>query len=199
MSQLFMRRWAASGFCAPTSGPSTPEPNSAAPAVTVLLQPGDNWMFHVAAEQVQEGDVIVAGCTTESEDGFFGELLATSLDRTWLQGSGHRRRRPRRRRPREDGLPGVLPRHQRQGHRQGHPRFGEYSRRGARTPSSTRATSSSPTSTASWSSRASWSARSLTPARSAKTTKRAKRQQVPRWRAGPRHLRHARAARRRRP
>lgn len=49
------------------------------PAVTVLLQPGDNWMLHVAAEQVQEGDVVVAGCTTESEDGFFGELLATSL------------------------------------------------------------------------------------------------------------------------
>ena len=48
-------------------------------AVTVLLQPGDNWMFHVAAEQVQEGDVVVAGCTTESEDGFFGDLLATSL------------------------------------------------------------------------------------------------------------------------
>ena len=48
-------------------------------AVTVLLQPGDNWMFHVAAEQVQSGDVLVAGCTTESEDGFFGELLATSL------------------------------------------------------------------------------------------------------------------------
>ncbi|MGW5331273.1 4-carboxy-4-hydroxy-2-oxoadipate aldolase/oxaloacetate decarboxylase [Streptomyces bauhiniae] len=48
-------------------------------AVTVLLQPGDNWMLHVAAEQVLEGDVVVAGCTTESEDGFFGELLATSL------------------------------------------------------------------------------------------------------------------------
>ncbi|MFD6042722.1 4-carboxy-4-hydroxy-2-oxoadipate aldolase/oxaloacetate decarboxylase [Streptomyces koyangensis] len=48
-------------------------------AVTVLLQPGDNWMLHVAAEQVREGDVVVAGCTTESEDGFFGELLATSL------------------------------------------------------------------------------------------------------------------------
>ncbi|MDQ4110606.1 MAG: 4-carboxy-4-hydroxy-2-oxoadipate aldolase/oxaloacetate decarboxylase [Actinomycetota bacterium] len=48
-------------------------------AVTVLLQPGDNWMMHVAAEQVQEGDVVVAGCVTESEDGFFGELLATSL------------------------------------------------------------------------------------------------------------------------
>lgn len=49
------------------------------PAVTVLVQPGDNWMFHVAAEQVQPGDVLVAGCTTECEDGFFGELLATSL------------------------------------------------------------------------------------------------------------------------
>ncbi|MFF8268089.1 4-carboxy-4-hydroxy-2-oxoadipate aldolase/oxaloacetate decarboxylase [Streptomyces sp. NPDC016562] len=48
-------------------------------AVTVLLQPGDNWMLHVAAEQIQEGDVVVAACTTESEDGFFGELLATSF------------------------------------------------------------------------------------------------------------------------
>ncbi|MGW2094583.1 4-carboxy-4-hydroxy-2-oxoadipate aldolase/oxaloacetate decarboxylase [Promicromonospora sukumoe] len=48
-------------------------------AVTVLLQPGDNWMLHVAAEQVRPGDVVVAACTTESEDGFFGDLLATSL------------------------------------------------------------------------------------------------------------------------
>lgn len=48
-------------------------------AVTALLQPGDNWMLHVATEQVQDGDVVVAGCTTESEDGFFGELLATSM------------------------------------------------------------------------------------------------------------------------
>ncbi|WP_030423380.1 4-carboxy-4-hydroxy-2-oxoadipate aldolase/oxaloacetate decarboxylase [Streptomyces sp. NRRL F-5065] len=55
-------------------------------AVTVLLQPGDNWMLHVAAEQVREGDVVVAGCTTESEDGFFGELLATSLRARGAQG-----------------------------------------------------------------------------------------------------------------
>ena len=39
-------------------------------AVTVLLQPGDNWMMHVAAEQLQPGDVVVAACTTDNEDGF---------------------------------------------------------------------------------------------------------------------------------
>jgi 4-hydroxy-4-methyl-2-oxoglutarate aldolase len=48
-------------------------------AVTVLLQPGDNWMLHVAAEQIQPGDVVVAAVTAESHDGFFGELLATSF------------------------------------------------------------------------------------------------------------------------
>ena len=48
------------------------------PAVTVLLQPGDNWMMHVAAEQIQPGDVVVAACTVENTDGFFGDLLATS-------------------------------------------------------------------------------------------------------------------------
>ncbi|WP_092439053.1 4-carboxy-4-hydroxy-2-oxoadipate aldolase/oxaloacetate decarboxylase [Collimonas sp. OK607] len=48
-------------------------------AVTVLLQPGDNWMLHVAAEQIHLGDVVVAGCTTDNEDGFFGDLLATSF------------------------------------------------------------------------------------------------------------------------
>ena len=48
-------------------------------AVTVLLQPGDNWMMHVAAEQIQPGDVVVAACTTDNNDGFFGDLLATSF------------------------------------------------------------------------------------------------------------------------
>ena len=49
------------------------------PAVTVLLQPGDNWMLHVAAEQLRPGDVVVAACTADNTDGFFGDLLATSF------------------------------------------------------------------------------------------------------------------------
>jgi 4-hydroxy-4-methyl-2-oxoglutarate aldolase len=67
------------GLMLPYMRPIYPTAQACGPAVTVLLQPGDNWMMHVVAEQLQPGDVVVAACTAENTDGFFGDLLATSF------------------------------------------------------------------------------------------------------------------------
>ncbi len=74
------------GLMKPTIRPIYTGAHSCGTAVTVLLQPGDNWMLHVAAEQIQPGDVVVAACIADSTDGFFGDLLATSYQSRGARG-----------------------------------------------------------------------------------------------------------------
>jgi 4-hydroxy-4-methyl-2-oxoglutarate aldolase len=67
------------GLMKPTMRPIYTGAHLCGTAVTVLLHPGDNWMMHVAAEQIQPGDVVIAAVTADCTDGFFGDLLATSF------------------------------------------------------------------------------------------------------------------------
>jgi 4-hydroxy-4-methyl-2-oxoglutarate aldolase len=67
------------GLMKPYMRPIYPTARAAGPAVTVLCAPGDNIMIHAAIEVCQPGDVLVVTTQADSTDGYFGELIATSL------------------------------------------------------------------------------------------------------------------------
>lgn len=75
-----------SGLMKPYMRPIYPGVQIAGSAVTVLAQPGDNWMLHVAVEQCRPGDVLVVAVRSDSTDGMLGELLATSLQAHGVRG-----------------------------------------------------------------------------------------------------------------
>lgn len=67
------------GLLKPYMHPIYPGARISGTAVTVLLHPGDKWILHVVAEQIQPGDIVAAAVTADCTDGYFGDLLATAF------------------------------------------------------------------------------------------------------------------------